>query len=596
MPGHRPTLVLTLALAAASVAAQPADSVLARIPGDSVGFYGTTNTAGAVANLGRFINDVSHGLVPPNLLEMYKSQRRIGRGFRDRGGFAFVVLNPAPFSLDYAAVARGEQAMPPDGPPVAVILPGEPTMFHARTRRRQGRYTIVDAPDGTVYARSLDGYTVTARRRAYVDAVVDASTTVAQVLDGEHLTMLARGDFFAYADVGRLGDAMSVQLDQATARMGQLPISDAYRRPLVEAYAELVASCTTFLTQLRAASAAVTFSDDGVQVDSLISLAPDTPLAAIAQGMRRLDPRRAGRLPAGTYGLAAWAAWEPLTGETLEAPGRLTAAMNPALFAGADPQRADRARRANRRLLAHTLGVQYTVGAPPPGHGLLAMTAAVAVDDAAAVMDEMPAWIEAQIPLIGALLPAREPDGPARRMDYLEDVETVASVTVDAVDLGNVPARLPQQANRRPLALFADRERLRVYIAAVSDDTIVLTFGGGTAYLARAIDAARGGGSLARNADIGRALGKLPLDPMAACVFSLPNTLDVAKNATPATPGPGRDQGVRPLLNAASLRSTTPIAYGAATEGAGVRQTLFVPKALLADVIQNIHLLVQPTR
>ncbi|NLF32518.1 MAG: hypothetical protein GX591_16705 [Planctomycetes bacterium] len=583
------TLIIMLALAAATAAAQPADNVLARIPADSVGFVGAANVSTAFANMSRFIYDVSMGSTPPNLLELAQISMQIGEGFNENGGWAVVLLNPAPFGVDYAAVVRGEQYMD-DGPPMAILLPGSPSMFSAYESHEENGYTVVHLGGDPGYVKTLGAYTVLAPKPEYVDAIVNAPATLAQAAGRDHLAMLARGDFFLYADTQRLAPMVKAGIDQASAMIGQIPLPDESVRPVLEVYAGLIRFYGGFVPQVQAVSAAVTFAEDGVLADSLVTMMPNTPLATILQGTRTGKDPLFGSLPPSKYVVALGAAWEPLRGEALKAYDKILEDLMRTMFAAGDNETVAKSVRIARDLQARTRGSQYYYGAPD-GQGVLAFTFAMAVDDAKAVMALMPEHVEAQMALTRTMVGQLPEMQSVLQTQYVKGAETVAGVSVDALDFEGMFALMgpeEQQQVRTMLQQIYGQDRIRVYIAPASSDKVVVTFGGGTGFLARAIDAARGGASLQQDANIGRALARLPLKPMTACVFSLANTLDVVRTAMQTFAGPEADA----MLQGVVVQSATPLAYGAATEGAGMRQAVFIPKDAVSDIYRNVQVII----
>jgi hypothetical protein len=125
-------------------------------------------------------------------------------------------------------------------------------------------------------------------------------------------------------------------------------------------------------------------------------------------------------------------------------------------------------------------------------------------------------------------------------------------------------------------------------IAAPDKQTVVITFGGSTAMIAKAIAAASGKGPIPTAPGTTAALAVLPKNPNALLFLNVANLLDVIRTgATTMTADPDQRQMIMAMIP--QLKCKTPIAMGAKVKDNTAHAVMFIPTPLIRELVPKVQ-------
>ena len=132
---------------------------------------------------------------------------------------------------------------------------------------------------------------------------------------------------------------------------------------------------------------------------------------------------------------------------------------------------------------------------------------------------------------------ADKADAPIINITIQKGAEKIAGVDVDVIEiavpaLANMKADSNDNLDKLAKAIGDDSvkdRKFRTFLAAPDKNTVVLTFGGGTAFCAQAIKASAGKGPIAMEAGTKAALKHLPANPTVIALFNATNLVEAVK-------------------------------------------------------------------
>lgn len=592
-----------LVAVAAPVQAQQAEDVLTRIPGESLAFLAVPGVGEAGTNVGRFVNDVMMQQMPGSLLDMLKAQMRIGPGFNDLGGFAAVLLDPAMLGLPTTSLL--DESTWTEAPPVAFLLPGnDPAMLFSMydPQIEEDGFIRIQFRGKTAYTKPLGDYTVMAADKPIVDAVARASTSAAQVLSDDHRALFKANDVVVYINVKRGAPLIVAAIEKLIAFMNQMaqsPMMDPAAGGVFQMYAKMMPMITEIIGEMDAATVALRFGPHALRFDSLVTFAPGSSIGKALAAWAPVPDPLLDRLPNLPYVVAAGHACSPEAAAELAAAYRKYAAKLFDAFVTADTDAALTPEQTKRWLdmivswYRQMTGMQMYMGPPPAGSGLLAFGFVMKMRDANAGLDMMPEMVELNEAFTEALMSAM-PGAPTYTMDYRQNAANVEGVSVDVMVSKTIyppGSEMVAQMARQMTQTFYGEEDVTIRMGAVGADRLVMSFGGGEAFLAEMIKAARTGGPLEKDLNTAAGIALLPRKPQLVALCSAPNLLEFVKKVVKAVLPPDVQPMVSGPVDALQIRVATPITYGMSAKGSGMYQALAIPTPLISDIYQNVMML-----
>jgi hypothetical protein len=221
-------------------------------------------------------------------------------------------------------------------------------------------------------------------------------------------------------------------------------------------------------------------------------------------------------------------------------------------------------------------GMQMVVGGAPTGSGLFGVSFVIHCKDAAkvkALLGEEAKLAQAMIRHFGG----DEPKLQKLLVRYIEGVETVGSVTADAIEVQHPDLDTMKEDDRAKMKKVLGEDKVRFLIAAADNQTVVVTFGGSRPFLAEALKAAAGKGTIGTSPGDLAAMKHLPAKANGVMLLNGGNIYDLIvagiKTMAPETELP-------PF----KVTCKTPIAMGSGTAGRSAHVVFYVPTDLVKEL------------
>ena len=605
---------------AAGQAYPKVEPVLSHIPAGSLGFAVIPNARGTAGKVDKFIADIGLAKMLPSpdpdhpekkasVLDLMRAAARLGPGFNPNGGVAVVMLDPKPFGIDLLELipgaqgakagsapgswastlipgAQGAKARPmemagpgeaPDKPkgkiPFVIFVPGKSVkdLFGAYPMEAAGKYTLVNLRMGPTYAAKLGSYVLLSPSDKALDAVLSAGKKAAAELPAEHARIMADSDLAYYINAKVAGPIFEGFLkkaqEQIIAQAGPLgPLMGFY----MGFYRDLV-------SQLEAVTVAGRLVPSGLVFEEMVSFKPGTYYAkAIAaetpSGTLRLDA-----LPDLPYVLAMGA-----TGQTDEESVKIgrdmvDSLLKSDLLKALPEEEKDRLRKISGEMSGQITGMQMVGGGAPAGSGLFGVSFVVKCKNAGKVK----ALIAEQAKLAQGLVKhfgGDDPDVQKLRIRYVKGLETVGSVTADAVVIEHPDLDKMEEEERTNMKKVLGEDKVRFLVAAADKDTVVVTFGGSRSFLVEALKAASGAGKIGTRSEDAEAMKYLPKKKTAVVLINGANLYNLIV-AGMKTMEP--DAELPPF----KITCKTPISMGIGQSGRSAHVVTYVPTQLVKEVV-----------
>ena len=126
---------------------------------------------------------------------------------------------------------------------------------------------------------------------------------------------------------------------------------------------------------------------------------------------------------------------------------------------------------------------------------------------------------------------------------------------------------------------------IRLLIAEANNQTLVVTFGGGTAYMDKSLQAARSGGTISSDEGVAKAMKLMPKKQVAAGVFSIKNMVQAGLKSVQNFAPPGAIPA--PIANF-QFQGKLPVAFVMGVEGSGIEMVTFIPTSVVSDVVDLV--------
>jgi len=579
----------------------PAENVLSRIPADCLGFIAIGNVADANVKVNRFLAAIGLSeMLPDNILQFVKMQLKLTEGVNDNGGLALVLLDFAQYGWDVPKMLAEDTDGPPGPPPIAILIPGnDPAKIFAKYKPvAEKGYVKVDFGGGDPgYAKALGGYTVLTPTPAVLAAVVESPKSVLKKLSAGHRRAITANDVALYIDMKMASPYLAALMDFAVAQMTQQAGREAGRggptgpiKGLMTLYAGMLDFYKGIIAQMEGLTIGLRLSRSGVLIDELASFQRGSDMRTILAAYPKIRGPLLNKLPASLpYVLALGAGGGKLTSpraialnEKFNRELRNKLWANEAL-AKIPPDTRAKLERLARVTDEQALGMRLYGGGAAPGVGLFGLAVVLEVKDAATVKTVL-----ADVPSIAeSIIKALVDDEEVQKLSitYVQGAATVAGVTADAIQIDH-----PELADMKPeekaeMIKVLGEAKIRLFVAAPDKNTVVVTFGGGEAFLAEALKASTGRQDLADDPAVAAALRRMPRNPIYVGVFSAKNLVDLIKNGVRVIAGPeALESEPWPMVQ---FSTQTPIAIGAAITNRGeVSERMFVPTATVAEAVK----------
>ena len=527
------------------------------------------------------VTELMEGQIPEDLLGFVVTTMSLGEGFNPSGDVAAVMLNPAQFDVDLLQMI-GIEAGPAEGPPkepklpLVVFVPGKgiAQVFPQYGLEQAGKSTKLMSPAGPVFARQCGGYIIISPMDEALDAVLKARKKTAAELTKDQLAGINRGNVGLYLNLEVIGPLAGKALDALKAQLGATERGPAMPVDL----GKVIDFYKGLLSQVKGAAIAVRLGKEALLLEKFVSVKPDSQLGRI---FAAAEPGRGGlldRLPNLPYVLA-------LGSRSLgEKSNALMTEMTNPLLEGMfkkDDVLTGKFKKLVSQMSEQFVSQQLVIGGAPADSGLFGVAVVSKCKDAEKAKALLVDYAKLIREMILSLVPEGRPTEDIAKVEVKlsKAVETVAGVSVDAIEVTHPELAEMGENDKEEMATVLGEARIRVFLAAPDRQTLVLTFGGSKAFLGEALKVAKGGGTIPADAEVRKVMLSMPQNPCMVLLLNGGNLWKVIRHAVEAM---GED------LPPFEITTQTPIALGAAVRGSSAHAVLYVPNQLVKEIVKIV--------
>ena len=575
-------------------AAKP-EPVISHIPAGSMGFVVVSNLESMTGKVDKFVDDLGFGgmlsqpdpsdanqTIKMSVLDLLRGAAALGDGFNPQGGLAAVMLDLKAFDIDLMGLISGQmgppeqdggEAKPEPKLPVVIFVPGKDvkSVLGAYNPEQAGKYMKVTLPVGPMFAGQIGSYVMISPNDKALDAVAAASKKAASELPAEQLKAINQSDI-AYVINGKvagpaLAELMQVAEAQASAGAGEMaPLLNTYFR----IYREV-------LSQLGPVTVAGRFVEDGLVFDELVAFQPDTPYAKAMASAKLTGKTSLSALPDLPYVLAIGTSASTSQQNVQVGLDMINSLMLSEPLADMPDDLKASIKKFYQDVTDQVTGTQMVGGGAPEGAGLFGVSFVIQCKDSAKMKDllaEEARIAQALIKHFGA----DEPDLQKFAIKYVKGTQTIGQISGDAIVIEHPKLETMEEAERTDVKKVLGEDKIRLRVAATDKNTVVVTFGGSSAFFAEAVKAAASGaGKIGADPYSMKAMKHLPAQRQTVMLFSASNLYDVIVAGMKVM---APEEELPPF----KITSKTPIAIGVGTTGKSAHVVIFVPTDLIKDV------------
>jgi len=574
-------------------AAPAVEPMLLHVPSDAMGYVVLHGVGRTMGQVDTFLQEIGVEQMlpqaPGGMLEVLQGALQLGDGFDPNGDMGIVMLNPKPFGVDFAKlITRLQQGEPPgedDKLPFVAFIPGVgvESILAAYQPTRQGDFYVVTLPKGPMQAAQCGNYVILSPRPDALKAVlaVDAKARPAAT-PPDHAKAIAAANIAAHVNMTVSAPVLVDLLDVLEKEMTREATGqEAVVKKLLGLYRKL-------LPQIRAVTFTGRLVNDGVLIDELIDMDPDSVLGKLMAAQKAPGQLQLNRVPNFSYVLAA--AFD--TGVTADGV-KAGIDMARELISGVRDEQWDRIESVALQLNDQVEQVQMVAGGSAGDSGVFGVSVVLRCKDAEktkALLAETVETLSATVKsVLSDLGPNDKEDIDRLTVRYLKGLENVGGVPADAIVFEHPSLQNLSEQEQGLMKLLLGEDQIRLLIAAADARTVVVTFGGSTEFLGAALQAAKGDQvDLLASEDVQQALKHLPMPANGVVLLNFSNIFQLLKAGL---------SRFDPDLGEAlpfQFTSQVPIAGAFQVRGAGYHATVFVPNATIKDIVQNFVTLTQP--
>jgi hypothetical protein len=538
-PAPRPTETR-----AAATKPAPLDlNILRHIPADSVAVFVVPGVRRTTDRVNGFVKSI----LPPqripgfDVLKFLRMGLPLGSDFHADGAFAALLLDPSRYAPNL--VARARKAGGEEGEvfwrhelPWAVIVPAQRTDQLLREVEfvREGNYLkVIETGDSEPFAWAwkADGYVVITRQKVALEAFPVRRSILTRLTPAQE-QMLTRDHAWLWVDRLKCRELHEARLmpdaRKATEMLGMLRhmVSPAnpFSVPLVWAHmtrGEIFFEATTL-------SGGIRFADEGIRLEARWSYPADSVVAKALAAYRPPAGRLISRLPdlPAVFAYGATKSFKT-PAEIKERQYKKLLSRGP--FQDVPAELRARALRAILAVQEQVTGVQHYAGATEAENGAMAFASVIECKSAAELIKTVK-----QIQQIAVELRPHVKGLPLAESTfrYVEASVVVGRIKADAIEIEGGLVTPASEEGKQRMKGAIDDDKFRLLIAPVDQKTVVVTLGGGEAFVAAVVKAATGPGSATASLhdSVRRALNMLPADRAVEVRISIKGAVDLARS------------------------------------------------------------------
>ena len=600
---------LALAAPAAGPKAGPAsqaaaDPVLKVIPAGTLGYVVLNNLKTATDDVDKFLKqthlaDLLKDEMPEGALKAILNEADLGEGLNPNGGVAVAMLDPAAFGIDLfkllksaipgaggaaSAPAGGAAANPPL--PVVVFVPGSGVkeVFGKFKPEVAEPYMKFNLEGTDIFAAPLGSYILLSPNPKALEAVAKAPQKADDELKGRHAVVVRNSAMAVRVNMKAVYPVL-----QKTLKALDLLITandeglvDDLPKP-VRMYKDLRPMMGVYLVQLAQMdelTLGVRLAETGVVADAAVGYSEGSTYAKATAAAAGPQPSVIDLLPGKSYMVAL--------SQTIgrDAASKEVAAKNydallsdPGVAKLLAPHR-EKIQALEARLFDEVESVGFVMNvAPEDSKGMMSMSLLLKGRDG----EKIKALLADAATLgndVVKSLTAIDKELKGLKFTYEKGTDKVGQTPVDTVKV-EMPEELDGMMSMG-IAQALGEGGLSPRVASADKNTVVITLGGGTETMARALKAAAGNQEkeekILAAKEAGESLKFMPKNPQALFLFNVGGYFEMIQAVMKKAGG-----GLAiPLAMPAGVK--TPLAFGMGAEGATQVITFYLPTDVVKEV------------
>jgi len=587
----------------AKAPAAPAESVLKHIPAGAMGYVVVNNVQNTITKVEKFMTSVGAMPAPPPdappvsmLLQMLRQQAKLGEGFNPNGGAAVVLLDLKQFGINLPKIAlsgmTGAELEEKDakalakGFPFVLYVPGSSLSkvfgnYKINVPEGEG-FATIELRMGKMFAGRAGSYILLSPNKAALKAVMTAAKKTGAELSKVESALIERNDIAYHADFKLLSPTVTALVNTIGK---QAAAGEPDMGPLLNIYFSMF---TQLFEQLDAETGGIRIDKTGIVAESLDVAKTDSAIAKIWTAAGKSKSKGAGvldSLPSLPYVIAFGASGGV---GNLDFVAKLiddVMAIEP-LATKLTAETKTKTRKTISGLMEQIDEVQFVGGGAPAGNGMFGLAWSIKCKDSA----KLKALLADKAALAQTFITTLIPDKDAKdvKITYSKGVEKAGDVSIDTIEISHPEMAKMKEKERTEMAKVLGEDKIRFLIAAPDKQTVVVTFAGSTAMTAKAIAAASGKGPIPSAPGTTAVMEVLPKDPNMLVFLNVANLMDVIRTGmATAIEDPEQRKAMTAMIP--QLQCKTPIAVGAKIENNTAHAVLYVPTALIREVIPKIQ-------
>ncbi len=589
-------LVATGPLAAPAAAASP---VLEKIPSNAMGFVVIRDLKTSFGKVDRFLADIGlapmlQQQMPAGLLRGMQQQLGLGEGFDPNGGLAVVMLNPDDVGVDLVGMIEAEMEGEgiPEGQkvPFVVLVPGESieSVFAAYQPAKQGKYYQMTLPMGPMVGGEMGSHIALSPAADALEALAKAGTTYKA--DAGHQKLIGRSDIAVHVNMKTAGPFLDKMFTLFENKAEEMENRDA--PPQVKAQmtmmGRMMPQYRKMMGQVGDLTMAGRFVKTGLVVEQLADYKPDSQMGKALAKSKAPSGALLGRLPDMPYILAIGGGGTGSEMADVESVLDMYMTMLNAELTKKNAE-LDEASQKKIKDLAIRFGdqvhqMQLVIGGAPQGYGVFGVSAVLRGPSAAKIRNLLAETVELSQSLIDNNFAKVENEFQGLQVKHFKGSETVAGKTVDVVHIAHPELAKMSPSDRDEMIKVLGEDKIRLLIAQADDNTVVVSFGGGSANLAKSLEYADGKGPVPDSPGMSLAMEHMPSNRVFLMAFSPANLVDVIGKGMQTM-----DPNAPPLPIVINTR--TPILVGTGIDGTSAHQSIYVPTGVVRDATGSVMMM-----
>ncbi len=587
--------------------------VMSMVPADAAGYVVVNNVKSCTDNIDKFLSDAGisqliamgmgggpggPGGQMPGVLQMLRGAAQLGAGFNPNGGFAAIMLNPEHYDLDIVGMIEAgmdsSSTRPAPKPqfkdiPLVLIVPGKGIneVFGAYEIIPGGKHTQVRLRMGTVLAEAKNGYIFLSPNERALAAVMSTGKSAASVLPKPEAELIAASDIAANVNIKTVrplaikvielvGKKMKEQASggpvPGAMAMGANPF--AMHMKMADYY---VSVYKQMFKQTDSITMAGRFVRTGLAIEGMATFAEGSALAKSAAMKGPGAAKLVNRIPnisyVLAYGASGGAIKNPIAEDSQEQVGMAVDAIASVMEGNLSDEDKEKMKKIFLGLNEQVNGVQFVGGGAPAGSGLFGVSMVTECKSA----DKFKALLSEGVELGNSLIQtADDEDLRQLQISYFKGTENVKQTSVDTIEFTH--PEMTEVDDRQEMVQALGEDKVRLFVAKVDDNTVVMTFGGSKQFLGHAIKVAKSGkGTVLAGPDAATALKHMPKNTSLIMLFNGSNLIDVIKNVKNTM-----DPNSPPLP--IQVNCKIPIAVGGGATGNTGHMVLYVPSRIIQEL------------